>query len=259
MAYVSGVNEEHIIDGTYEKGEEERVDQAIEYINSSPLYIEVINDFCIQDIVNIIKKYKREKGCYYFCFDYVHMSAKLIGEVASMGKGMKLREDQILFVFIDTLKNLCNQLGVFILTMSQLNGTYKDSPIKDETMLRGAKNMADRLDGAEISLPPSPLELEKVKKLMKNMINVPVPNLVRHVYKVRRGKLTRIRVWQKADLGTCRTTDLFVTTNDYVLIPVTATEIENIDKTIEENSISAESIIVTDEEQHEAVQAMFNW
>lgn len=142
MSYVSGVNEEHIIDGNYDEGEEERVDQAIAYIESSPLYIEVINDFCIQDIVNIIKKYKREKGCYYFCFDYVHMSAKLINEVSSMGKGMKLREDQILFVFIDTLKNLCNQLGVFILTMSQLNGTYKDSPIKDETMLRGSLKRA---------------------------------------------------------------------------------------------------------------------
>lgn len=119
--------------------------------------------------------------------------------------------------------------------------------------------MADRLDGAEISLPPSQLELEKVKEIMKKMINVPVPNLVRHVYKVRRGKLTRIRVWQLADLGTCRTKDLFVTTNDYVLIPVNATKVENIDKVIEENSISSESLVITEEEHQEAVRAMFDW
>ena len=70
------------------------------------------------------------------------MSAKLIQEVASMSRGMKMREDQILFLFIDKLKNLCNKLGVFILTMTQLNGTYKDSPVKDETMLRGSEERA---------------------------------------------------------------------------------------------------------------------
>ena len=137
MAYVSGVNESKILDGLYEKGEEQRINQAIEYIESAPLYFEFLSDFGIQDIVSLIKKYKREKGCHYFCFDYIHMSARLISEVANASRGMKLREDQILFLFIDTLKNICNDLGVFILTMTQLNGTYKDSTVKDETMLRG--------------------------------------------------------------------------------------------------------------------------
>ena len=137
MAYVSGVNEAKILDGTYTKEEEERIDKAIEYINSAPLYFEVVPDFSVNDITNLVKKYKREKGCLYFVFDYVHMSAKLINEVSKIGNGMKLREDQILFLTIDTLKNLCNKLKIFMLTMTQLNGSYKDTPIKDETMLRG--------------------------------------------------------------------------------------------------------------------------
>ena len=42
------------------------------------------------------------------------MSAKLIAEVASMSKGMKLREDQTLFLFMDTLKNLAmNWISLF--------------------------------------------------------------------------------------------------------------------------------------------------
>ncbi len=130
--------------------------------------------------------------------------------------------------------------------------------------------MADRLDGAEISLPPSQAELKSVEVVMKKMINVPIPNLVRHVYKVRRGKLTRVRVWQLADLGTCRTRDLFVTTNDYELIPVVGTEATYIDgkekmkeadieKAIKDNSININEITVTEEEQEEAVTALFNW
>lgn len=145
MAYVSGVPEDHIMDGQYLPGEEERVDQAIEYIESAPLYIEIINNFSIQDIINIIKTYHREKGCLYFVFDYIHTSVKLIGEIAGMGNGMKVREDQMLFLFIDTLKNLCVKMNIFILTMTQLNGTYKDSPIKDETMLRGGMSAHNTL------------------------------------------------------------------------------------------------------------------
>lgn len=255
MAYVSGVPEDHIIDGRYEGDEELRVDEAIQYIESSPLYIEIINDFGIQDIVDIIKKYKREKGCLYFVFDYIHMSAKLIAEVSTMTKGVRLREDQILFLFIDTLKNLCAKLGIFILTMSQLNGTYKDSPIKDETMLRGAKNMADRLDLGEITLPPTKAELDNVKELMKHFVGMKTPNLVHHVYKVRRGKLTRIRLWQYADLGQCRTTDLFVTTNDYELIPVNSTQID-MEEIVDAHSVDAESVEL---DKEESIQKLFDW
>ena len=140
LAYVSGIPEDHILDGKYVGGdieEEKRADEAISYIESSPLYLEVIHDFCINDMTNLIKKYRREKGCLYFCLDYIHMSARLIQEVADMSRGMKLREDQTLFLFIDTLKNLCMKYQIFILTMTQLNGQYKDSPIKDENLLRG--------------------------------------------------------------------------------------------------------------------------
>lgn len=259
MAYVSDVPEEHILDGNYQEGEEERVDRAIEHIISSPFYIEFIPDFGIQDIVNVIKTYRREKCCSYYVFDYIHMSARLIAEVTQMSNGIKMREDQVLFLFIDALKNLCVNYEIFILTMTQLNGTYKDSAIKDETMLRGAKNLADRIDLGEISLPPTNQELESVKKIMKNMVNVPEPTLIRHIYKVRRGKLTRIRVWQKADLSTGRTIDLFVTDNNYKLIPVEATKIEKIDEIINKNSIDNDSIVVSEEETAEATKALFDW
>lgn len=258
MAYVSGVPENKIIDGEYENDEEERVDKAIEYINSSPLYIEIITDFGIEDISNVIKTYRREKGCKYFVFDYIQMSAKLIIEVSNMSRGMRMREDQVLFLFMDTLKNIAMKYNVFILAMTQLNGTYKDNQIKDETMLRGAKSLADRIDLGEISLPPTKQESECVKRVMQNMINVPEPNLVRHIYKVRRGKLTRIRLWQYADLSTGRTKDLFITDNYYNLIDTEVIEIE-IEKVIERHSIRLDEVDVSEEEKVDATKELFDF
>ena len=152
ISYVSGVNESHILDGEYEQGEEERVDKAIEYIESSPLYIEILHDFNIQQVERMIKKYKREKQIQHFHFDYVHMSASLIVEISSISKGMKLREDQILFLFIDRIKNLCNSLRIHFSTGTQLNGDYLDNKDKDERLLRGE----------EILRPKNPYPLYQV-------------------------------------------------------------------------------------------------
>ena len=41
------------------------------------------------------------------------------------------------------LKDLCNQYGIFIMSATQLNGTYKDSETPDQNLLRGAKSIAD--------------------------------------------------------------------------------------------------------------------
>lgn len=249
-AYVSGVNEAHIREGTYLPGEEERVDKAIEYIESSPFYIEHIPNFGIKDIIQLIKKYKREKSVYYFFFDYIHMSNKLIMEVSSMSNGMKLREDQILFLFADALKNVCNELRIFVLSSTQLNGTYKDSAEKDETMLRGAKSLADRLDMGEISLDVSPAEAKMLEKITKNMIGMPEPNLIRHIYKLRGNKWSKIKVVQHVDLGTGRTEDLFVLNkrNELIDIPVVdlrsveAEKSKEVEKIIQSNSESIHSM-----------------
>ena len=248
IAYISGVNESVIRDGTYKHGEEERVDKSIEYIESSPFYIEFVPDFGINDIEQLIRKYKREQSVYHFFFDYVHMSNKLIIEIASMSKGMKLREDQILFLFIDTLKNLCNKLGIFILSSTQLNGTYKDSTEKDETMLRGAKNMADRIDLGEISLAPSPMEQKMLKEIVKNKISCPEINLIRHVYKLRGNRWSKIKICQHVDLGTGRTEDVFVLDKDNKLIDIPVVNLQSIN--IEDAKKVEDIIQVNSEDSH---------
>ena len=237
LAYVSGVDERHILYGTYAPGEIQRIQQASIYIRSSPLYLCHIPDFSIEDITNIIKKYKREKGVNYICFDYIHSSLKLMSEIGNASHSRGLREDQMLLFFSDKLKSLCNQLDVFIFTASQLNGEYDNATVKDQRLLRGSKALADKLDMGCIVLEPSRAEKEKIKPILAKMVGIPEPNRATWIYKCRRGHLVRVILWQYVDLGTCRTQDLFVTDFEFKLIDVDFTVIENVEKVVQENSI----------------------
>lgn len=56
LAFLSNVNEEHIINGKYEFDEEERVIEAAKVLSEGKLYIDELPDFSLQDIENHIKK-----------------------------------------------------------------------------------------------------------------------------------------------------------------------------------------------------------
>ena len=57
---------------------------------------------------------------------------------------------------------------------------------------------------------PTQEELSEVEGFQK-LFNFS-PNCVTDVFKNRRGRWTRVRIWSRMDLGTCRRYDLFVTT-----------------------------------------------
>lgn len=65
LAFLSNVNEEHIINGEYEGDEEERVIKAGEILESSPLYVEELPDFSLKDVENVIKKNIRDHDVKY--------------------------------------------------------------------------------------------------------------------------------------------------------------------------------------------------
>ena len=68
---------------------------------------------------------------------------KILEEITRRSGGIRLREDNILFMLSTRLKDLCNQLGVFIMSATQLNGNYNDTDTPDQNLLRGAKAIAD--------------------------------------------------------------------------------------------------------------------
>ena len=98
----------------------------------------------------------------------------------------------------------------------------------DQSVIRGAKAIADKIDIGYVGLELTEKDKEAVHQIMPKlgMSFCQEPNLVYHVYKVRRGKINHVKVFVNFDYGTLRTTDLFVTDRDYKLLDVKGTNIE---------------------------------
>lgn len=65
LAFLSNVNEDHILNGYYIGDEEDRVRHAVEVLKRAPLYVETIPDFCMEDIEDNIKRAIRERDVRY--------------------------------------------------------------------------------------------------------------------------------------------------------------------------------------------------
>lgn len=241
LACISGIDEEKILSGNYSREEENILDEASKIIEDSPLWIEHIPNFDINDIERTVKKYKLEHNIGYVYFDYVFTSVKMLMEIASKTKGMKLREDNVLYIFMERMKFLCNTLNLHISTSSQLNGEWENAKTKNQNLLRGAKSLADKIDVGSIMLEPTQKELECVEHILHNGF-YKKPNRIYHIYKLRRGRLNKVMVWTYIDLGTCRTYDQFVTDKNYELIDIEKTSLIDVfNNTIDDEEISYEN------------------
>ena len=150
LAFLSSVNEEHILNNQYEGDELERVRKAAEILKRSPIYVEELPDFSLQDVEDKIKKGIREHGVKYVFHDYIHTSMKILEEVTRRSGGVKLREDNVLFMLSIRLKDICNKYGIFIESATQLNADYQESETPDQNLLSGAKAIADKIDYGSI-------------------------------------------------------------------------------------------------------------
>ena len=220
LAFISGVNEEHILNGLYLEGEKERVLEAARIIKESPIWVEELPDFSLQDVENKIKKHIREHNVKYALFDYIQTSLKILEEITKRSGGVRLREDNILFMLSARLKDLANKYGIFIMSATQLNGDYKDSETPDQNLLRGAKSIADRVDVGMILLGVSEEDLVKLDPILSSNTNLEKPNLKLSVYKNRRGSYKGVFLWCSADLGTCRIHPQFCTTWHHEMVSI---------------------------------------
>ena len=219
LAFLSDVDEEHIINGNYYAGEKERVIYAAKLMSRCPLYLKRLPDFSLKDIENTIKYSIREWDVKYVFFDYLHTSMKILSEVTSKTGIKGLREDNVLFMISIRLKDLCTQYGVFIMTATQLNADYRSAQQYDQNLLRGAKSIADKIDLGMIMLETSPEDIESLEKVISEG-GFQKPIIKISVYKNRRGRYKDILLWCKANRGTCKIEPMFATNYQYELIPI---------------------------------------
>lgn len=215
LAYISGVNEEKILLGDYGPLEASYLEQAIQIMERYKDYfiIESVPNPSISSLKAMITNYILQDKIEYIFYDYIFTSGGLIGEYSKAG----LREDVILMMLSNTLKEIAATYNVFIMSGTQLNGTYEGKTIRNANMIRGSKAVADKVDLGMIGIRAPQEEIDAVKDFCMSK-GLPIPNIVVDIYKNRRGRMCDIKIFRKFDYGTLRVRDVCATTNTYEII-----------------------------------------
>lgn len=211
LAYLTGINEEVFLYGTFSEEYLDRIEKAIKIMEDYQDYMlcAQVPDPCSSVIKNLFRKYNFQNGVEYFFYDYIFSSPAMLNEYRDLG----VREDICLRLFTTTLKNLAVELNAFVLTSTQLSNMDDDhGGFKDQRHIQGSRAIYNLVDLACIMSRPAPEELKLVEGI-QSRFNF-TPNLIIDIFKNRRGRWTNLRVWSLNDLGTLRRQDLFVTTPD---------------------------------------------
>jgi replicative DNA helicase len=206
LAYLTGINESKLKYWDLTQKEETLVLQArqiMEIFKDNLTLIKMPNP-----TIELVKTQIRESclvtGAEYVFFDYIFISPSLLKEF----KGFNLRNDEVLLMFATALKDLAVELGVCMMTSTQVNAHADDSTnIRNESSLAGGRATINKADYGCIMARPSKEELE----VLAAGGFVDEPNLVTDMFKVRDGAWTQVRIWSSMDLGTLRKKDLFLT------------------------------------------------
>ena len=222
LANLSGVNEDHIITGRYDFGEEERVNFAIKIVEKyrDYFFVDSISDPDLTNVEAMIKKYVTFNNVDYVFYDYVFTSPALLSQFSSA----KVREDVALGLLSNQLKQLAKDYNIFVFSSTQVNAKAKEEEeFKDESCIRGARSVADKIDAGAVITRVSEKDLNRLmadarKDGQAISLQKKIPTHMFDIYKMRRGKYKNIRIWSSIDLGTGEREDLFITTIDGDLV-----------------------------------------
>lgn len=227
LSWISGVNEEHILLNTCTPEEKRLLNIAVNIMEKyqNNFIIEIVTDPGVAKLKRMITNYIIEQDIQYIFYDYIFTSPSLMAEFPNV------REDVALMMLSNTLKELAAEYNVFIMTGSQLNGEWAKTTQRNANLLRGAKALADKIDVGIIGVLATPEELENIQDVL-SCLHYQKPNVVMDIYKNRRGKMCNIKIFRYFDYGTCRSTDILATRQDYSALE----EIPKLEyETIEEN------------------------
>ena len=215
LAHISGVSEDRLTEWRDITTEEESIIfESGKIVKESLLYGEYQPDFTIDTIEETIERYIINKNITHCFFDYINDSPSLYAYYGTK-TGVKLRTDQILFLFSAALKQLANKYEIFLGSSTQLSSNWKDE--KDGNALKGSKAILEKPDYGNLALPTTSADIQKLKPILDNGFYIE-PNMAYYIIKNRGGKWKNIIVWTRLDMGTVREIDCFVTTVDFELI-----------------------------------------
>lgn len=232
LAYLSGVNETHILTGKYENNEEVRVRFAAKILDKymGHFFIEEISEPNLVNVEATIKRYATVEHVKYVFFDYIHSTAGMINQFARS----QLNEATILMLMANQLKQIAKDYNLFLFSATQvnINAMVDDGEFKNETSIRGSKSISDKTDLAYVMSKVNPKNLQGLIASWRGAVQAGYldvkyitnpawyPTHVLDIYKMRRGQYKNVRIWIKLDLGTGQRQDLFLTTANNDIIPI---------------------------------------
>jgi replicative DNA helicase len=208
LAYLTDINEEIIITGTFNEEQFKILEQAKEIIEEykDNLFIYQIENPSVSKVKSAIRENCRQHNFKVVFYDYIFSSPSLLNEF----RDLRIREDVALFLLSTALKDIAVELQVSIFSATQLSGDPEEKKgLRDATLIQGSKAIINKADIGVIVLPVTKEEHEQLHEL-SNKYNIK-PNIVTDIHKVRRGSITKVKIWSYIDLGTCRIKDLFIT------------------------------------------------
>lgn len=235
-AFISGVEEIKIKNGNLTKEESERIQEAIKILKDTQLFLENKPNFSVSYLWHIIEEYKISNDIYAIGLDYVELNSALISEYTNSTRGMGVREDQILLSLSKNIKDIAEELDVFMMAFTQTTDEARRDGIRDQRAVKGARSLPNKADVGIVSFEPTTKELEKLESIIKRkgLVSHKLPNICYSFYKNRGGVQEHkdIKVWGYQNLGTMEYHDLFCTDKDYKIINVNPTKIEVVDDKI---------------------------
>lgn len=216
MAYLTDINSDRFRYGnTLTPGERERIKQAELILKQyNNLILMKVPNPTISSLQALIRDQVLLEDFSVVFYDYIFISPELLGEF----KGNNLRNDEILLMMSNALKNLAVELNIAIFTSTQVNANADDNrDIRNESSLAGGRATINKADNGAILSRPKTDEIKVLRQLINSHGGID-PNIVTDVFKVRSGRFSQVRVWSYIDLGTLKKEDLFVT--DALLNPI---------------------------------------
>ena len=212
VATISGVPCFSILNGRYEEGEEERVDEAIKILHESNLYIVTMPNYTVDLIESYVKDYVVNRGVGYLCYDYIVESASVSSDIAKKN-GVATRSDQVLSGIASKLKDLAVEYNIAVLTFTQVNANAMTQEIMDSGVAAGSRAIQNKADIAGVIMPLRRKEQDIADMVAEKYPDRVKPNRVLSVYKMRFSSVEQgIKIYFYLDLNTGRTKDCFITT-----------------------------------------------
>jgi replicative DNA helicase len=215
LAHICGI-EEDILTEWKDLSEEQMkiIKESTQVMKESLVFGEHMPDFTIDSIADKVEEYILNRNITHCFFDYINDSPSLYSYYMEK-TGVRLRTDQILFLFSQSLKMVANKFDIYLGSATQLSSNWKDE--KDANALKGSKAIIEKADYGVLSLPATPQDIKKLKPILDSGF-YDVPNYCYHIFKNRGGRWNSIIVWTKLNMGTMREKDCFCTNTEYELI-----------------------------------------